>query len=100
MHLIAKDWVVNILSEGIGGAIKVIGLCVVSICNRTSTFNILDFYTGKCLLTWHKDGIRRSGCIESLVFVEAKETCHGGPGLLWMQYPMPQSATLQRHIHE
>ena len=91
---------VNILSEGIGGAIKVIGLCVVAICNDTSTFNVLDFYTGKCLLTWHRDGIKRSGCIESLVFVEATGMCRGGPGILWMQYPMPHSVTLQKHIHK
>ena len=78
----------------------VIGLCIISLCNDTSMFNIFDFHTGKHLLSWHRDGIKRSGCIESLVFVEATGTCRGGPGLLWMQYPMPESVTLQRHIHE
>ena len=78
----------------------VMGLCIISICNNTSTFSILDFHSRRHLLAWHRDGMKRSGCIESLVFVEATGTCHGGPGLLWMQYPMPQSATLQKHIHE
>ena len=73
----------------------VIGLCIFSLCNDTSMF-----HTGKHLLSWHRDGIKRSGCIESLVFVEATGTCCGGPGLLWMQYPMPESVTLQKHIHE
>ena len=78
----------------------VIGLCVIFICNDTSTLNIFDFYNGNRLLAWHRDGIKRSGYIGSLVFVEATGTCRGGPGLLWMQYPMPQSVTLQKHIHE
>lgn len=77
-----------------------IGLCVISICNSSSTFNIFDFYTGKHLLAWRRDEIKLSGCIESLIFVEAKGTCRGGPGLLWMQHPMPQSAELQKHIHK
>jgi len=77
-----------------------IGLCVVAICNSSSTFNIYDFYTGKRLLEWRSDEIIRSGCIESLIFIEAKDTCREGPGLLWIQHPTPQSVTLQQHIHE
>ena len=97
----ANKWVVNILSEEIGG--RVIGLfklCVVTICHKTSTFNIYGFYTGKNSLTWQRDGIKRSGCIESLVFLEVDETCRGGPGLLWMECPVSQSVKLQKHIHE
>lgn len=91
---------VNILSEGIGGRRGQIGLCVVSISKSSSTFNVHDFYNGKLLLSWHKDEIRRSGCIESLVFVEALEASSGGPGVLWMQHPIPQSTILQKHIHK
>lgn len=96
----ANEWVVHILSEGIGGNLGLIGLCVITICTSNSTFSIYDFYTSKLLLVWNKDEIKRSGCISSLVFLEAKETYCGGPGLLWMQHPTPQSVKLQKHIHK
>ena len=89
---------VYILSEGIGDVIGFIGLHVVTICD--STFNIYNFHTDKHLIAWHRDKIKLSGCIESLVFLEADETCRGGPGLLWMQNPMPQAITFQQHLHE
>ena len=92
---IADKWVVNILNRGIGSK-----LCVVAICNSASTLNIYGFYTGKILLTWQRDQIIRSGCIESLVFLEIDETYHGEPELLWMKCPIPQSVTLQEHIHK
>jgi len=91
---------VHILNEGIGCTKRISGLCVVSICDVSSTFNIHDFHNGKCLLSWHRDDIGLSGCVDSLIFVEAKKTQCGGPGLLWMQYPMPLSATLHKDIHE
>jgi len=96
----ANEWVVYILNEGIGGNIRLVGLYVITICTSNSSFNIHDFYTGKLLLAWHKDEIRRSGCIGPLVFLEIKEKCHKGPGLLWMQHPTPQSVKLQEHIHK
>ena len=78
----------------------VMGSCIVSICNSTSRFSILDFYSHRPLLDWHRDGMKRSGCIKSLVFIEATGTCRGGPGLLWLQCSMPEFVTLQRRIHE
>ena len=97
----ANKWVVNILSEGIRSRVKgLFELCVVSICHITSTFNVHGFYTNKILLTWRRDEIKWSGCIESLVFLEVGEASHGGPGLLWMKCSAPQSVTLHKHIHE
>ena len=93
-----NNWVVYILGEGIGGVTGITGLHVVTICD--STINICNFHTDKHLLTWHRDSIRLSGCIESLVFLEVNEASYGGPGLLWMQHPMPQAVTLQQHLHE
>jgi len=93
-------WVVHILSEGVGSSIGFTGLQVVNICSNSSTFNIYDVHTNKHLLALHRDEITRSGCIESLVFIEVNERCRGGPGLLWMQHPMPESLTFQQHLHE
>ena len=87
-----------ILSEGIGDVTGFSGLHVVTTCDVT--LNIYDFHTDKHLLAWHRDNIKLSGCIESLVFLEAAETCCGGPGLLWMQHPMPQAIAFQQHLHE
>ena len=89
---------VYILSEGIGSVTGHTGLHVVTVCD--STFNVYDFHTDKHLLAWHRDDLQLSGCIESLVFLEVNEKCPGGPGVLWMQHPMPQAVTLQQHLHE
>ena len=88
---------VNILREGIG---CIAGLCDVSMCDANSTFNISDHYNGKRLLSWHRDDIGLSGCIDSLIFVEITKTQCGEPGLLWMQHPIPQSTILHKNIHE
>ena len=92
---------VSILSEGIGSRVTgLFQLSVITVCHNTSTLNIYGFYTGENALTWQRDGIKRSGCIESLVFLEVDGTCRGGPGLLWMECPVPQSMKLQKYIHE
>ena len=95
----ANKWVVYILDEGVGHNIGLTGLCVVTFSTTNSTFNVNNYYTKKHLLTWHRDDIRVSGCIDSLVFVEVDKTCNGGPGLLWMQHPSPQSMTLQEELN-
>ena len=99
MYLTDNKWVVYILDEGVGHNIGLIGLCVVVLSTTKSTFNIYNFYTKEHLLRWHRDGIRVSGCIDSLVFLEADKMCCGGPGLLWMQHPAPQSMTLQEQLN-
>ena len=98
----ASKWVVHILDEGVGHNIGLTGLCIVTISNSKSTFSISSFYTGKLFLIWHRDDLktRLSGCIESLIFLEADETCYGGPGLLWMQHPTPKSMILQKQLNE
>ena len=95
--IIGNNWMVNILREGIGNNKCITGLCDVSICYADSTFNISDHYNGRHLLSWHRNDIGLSGCIDSLIF---EKTQCGGPGLLWMQHPIPQSATLHKNIHE
>ena len=89
-----------ILDEGVGHTIGLTGLCIVVLSTVKSTFNVYSFYTKKHLLTWYRDDMRVSGCIDSLVFVEINKTCSGGPGLLWMQHPTPQSMTLQEQLNE
>ena len=89
----------NILNGGIGRGL-INKLCVVAICHRNSTFNIYALDNGEKLLTWHRSGIKLSGYIGSVVFIEVDETCHGGPGCLWMESLIPKSATLQKQIHE
>lgn len=96
----ANKWVVSILSDGIGGKIELFKLCVVAMCTTNSTFNLYGFYNSQSLLTWKRSGIRSSGCIGSLVFLEVDETCHGGPGLLWMECLISQSLMLQQHINK
>ena len=91
---------VDILDKGIGYTKRIFGLCVVYICNSSSTFNIHDFHNGKHSVCWNRDDIGLSGCLNSLIFVEVKEPWHGGPGLLWMQHPTRQSAALQKQIHK
>ena len=89
----------KILSEGIGRGLFN-KLCAVVMCSRNSTFNVYALDSGEKLLTWHRNGIKLSGYIGSVVFVEVDETCHGGPGCLWMESITPKSATFQEQIHE
>ena len=92
---------VHILKEGIVSDSKILtGLCVITIRSSDSTFNVHDFHTGKQLLSWNRAAIRRSGFIKSLVFLEAGRRCSGGPGLLWLQSPLPQARELQKCLHE
>ena len=89
----------NILSEGIGKGL-INKLCAVTMCDRNSTFNIYTLDDGKILLSWHRSGIGLSGYIGSVVFVEVDETCHRGPGCLWMKSLIPNSMIFQRQIYK
>lgn len=97
-----SKWVVYILDDGIGHNLGLTGLCIATFSNTKSTFNVYGFYNGKylCILTWHRAEIKLSGCVNSLVFLEASGTCHGGPGLLWMQLPVSQSMTLEGQLNQ
>ena len=90
----------NILDEGVGHNVGLNGLYIVTMSNSKSTFSISDYHTGKCLLTWHRNQIKLPGCIKSLVFFEVDKTCCGGPGLLWIQHPMPQAMKLQEQLNK
>ena len=100
MYFTDNKWVVEILREGIRNKIGLCKLCVVEVCNSNGTFNIYGFYDGNKLLSWQRDKIKLSGCIESLVFVEVDGAYDGKPGLLWMKCPIPQSVALQKQIQE
>ena len=94
-------WVVHILVEGIAESNTTLaGLCVIAIRGSDATFNVHDFHTGKNLLSWDRGAIRRSGCMKSLVFLEAGRRCTGGPGLLWMYHPISQAMTLRKSLQE
>ena len=94
-------WVVHILSEGVAlDNTALTGLHIITIRSSDATFNIHDLYTGKQLLSWNKVAIRRSGCIETLVFLEAGRKCSGGPELLWMYHPASQVPKLRQCLHE
>ena len=75
-------------------------VCVVEICNSDGTINIYGFYNGIKLLTWQRNKIKLSGCLESLIFLEVDEVYNGKAGLLWMKCPVPQSVMLQKQIQE
>jgi len=95
-------WVVNILSEGIAldNNTTLTGLHIITIRSSDATFNVHDLHTGKQLLSWSKTAIRRSGCIGTLVFIEAGRRCSGGPGLLWMYHPAPYIPKLYQCLCE
>jgi len=78
--------VVYIINEGVGNTLGYKGFHIVT-TGKNSTLNILDYDTEVIKVSWTRDKIRRSGCVESLVFVEAGRRCHGGPGMLWMYCP-------------
>ena len=99
-YFTANKWVVTILNKEIRSNIGQCKVCVVEVCNSNGTFNIYGFYSGNKLLTWQRDKVKLSGCIESLVFVEVDKACYGEPTLLWMKCPVPQSVTLQKQIQE
>ena len=79
-------WRVYIINEGVGKTLKCRGFHNVTI-NRDSTISIINSSSQVPLVIWDRDKIRRSGCLESLVFLEAGRRCHGGPGMLWMYCP-------------
>ena len=88
-------WVVNILGEGIAkNNVTLTGLCVIIICSSDHTINIHSFKNGKKLLSWHRNAIRRSGCVESLVFLKTNHECSEGAGLLWIKPTISQTLAL------
>ncbi|XP_065886968.1 uncharacterized protein [Dysidea avara] len=94
-------WVVHILKEGIAvDNTTLTGVHIITLRSSDATFNVHDLHSGKLLLSWNKSAIRRSGCIESLVFVEAGRRCSGGPGLLWMYHPVPLIPKLRQCLHD
>ena len=80
-----RVWLVHILHDGIGCDLNLTGLRILALYYREYKFNLHEITTGKRLLTWDGDKIRKSGVINSLIYVEAGTRCHGGPGLLWIQ---------------
>jgi len=78
--------VAYIINEGVGKTLGCSGFHIITVGND-STLNILDYDTEAVQVTWAPDKIRRSGCLESLVFVEGGRSCQGGPGMLWMYCP-------------
>ncbi|XP_065898240.1 insulin receptor substrate 1-like isoform X2 [Dysidea avara] len=91
-------WVVYIISEDVGSKLGYEGLHIVAI-RRNSTMNIHNIHSGKHLLAWDRDKLRRSGCIGSLVFMEAGRRCLGGPGLLWMYCPSSVAPKFRECLH-
>lgn len=79
-------WRVYIINEGVGKTLKCRGFHNITI-NRDSTLSIINSCNQVPLATWDRDKIRRSGCLENLVFIEAGRRCQGGPGMLWMYCP-------------
>ena len=79
-------WRVYIINEGVGKTLKCRGFHNITI-NRNSTLSIVNCGSQVPLATWDKDKIRRSGCLDNLVFLEAGRRCQGGAGMLWMYCP-------------
>ena len=100
MYFTANKWVVKILNKEIRNKIDQCKFYVVEVCNSNGTFKIYGFYSGNKSLTWQRDKVKLSGCIESLVFVEVDGVYDGEPVLLWMKCPVSQSVTLQKQIQE
>ena len=92
---------VHILKEGIAKSNATLpGLRAITICNSDATFNICDLY-GERLLSLDRGVIKRSGCIESLVFLETERRYSRGPGLLlWMQHPKSLAMAMRKSLQE
>ena len=88
-----------IINEDVGKKLGYEGLHIIAI-RRNSTMNIHNFHSGKHLLSWDRDKLRRSGCIGSLVFMEAGRRCYGGPGLLWMYCPVSVAGKFRECLHK
>lgn len=89
----------NCSASGIPKKLSYEGLHIIAI-RRNSTMNIHNFHSGKHLLSWDRDKLRRSGCIGSLVFMEAGRRCYGGPGLLWMCCPVSVAGKFRECLHK
>jgi len=90
-------FVVYLINEGVASILGLSGLHIITIKESDHTFNIYAYHTEKHLVTWDHDKIRRSGCIESLVFIEPGRKCRGGPGLLLMY--CSSSSKLRECLH-
>ena len=88
-----------IINEDVGKKLGYEGLHVIAI-RRNSTMNIHNFYSGKHLLSWDRDKLRRSHYIGSLVCVEAGRRCFGGPGLLWMYSSVSVAPKFREYLHK
>ena len=95
--IIVSVWRVYIINEGVGKALKCRGFQNITI-NRNSTISIVNCSSHVPIATWDRDKIRRSGCLDSLVFLEAGRRCQGGAGMLWMYCPQ-FSASFGKCLH-
>lgn len=96
----AGIWVVYLINEGVGPKLNLTGLHFVTTQASNLTFNIHSFYNGKHLMAWEHCHIRRSGRVGPLVFLEIGRSCQGGPGVLWMYYPIHLAAQLRESLHK
>ena len=94
-------WVVYLINEGVGPKLNFTGIHVVNISTTNLTFYIpvYNYYNEKQLLAWEHCNIRRSGCIDSLVFLEVGRNCQAEAGMLWVYYPTHLAAQFRKSLH-
>ena len=92
-------WVVYILHEGIERDVKLTGRHILTPFHCNYKLNVLHIGTGNHLLTWDGDKVWKC-CIYSLVYIEVGSRWQEGPGLLWMQHPIPSSMELYKCLHK
>ena len=55
--------------------------------------------SGKPIVVWDRDKMRRTGKTGNLVFIEIGRRCQGGPGLVWMYAGFEEAHALRETLH-
>ena len=97
-------WAVYIMPEEVGSRCHMIGIHILLLksgdersVGRLEIVSPTD--TGKLVVAWDRDKMRRTGKTGNLVFVEIGRRCYGGPGLVWMYAGFEEAHPLRETLH-
>ena len=98
-------WAVYIMPEEVGSRCQMIGRLILLLKGNVPNQSVgkLEIIsptdTGRPIVSWDRDKMRRTGKTGNLVFIEIGRRCQGGPGLVWMYAGFEEAHPLRETLH-
>ena len=98
-------WAVYIMPEEVGSRCNMLGVHILLLRGGILNQSVGQLQivspsdSGKPIVAWDRDKMRRTGKTGNLVFIEIGRRCQGGPGLVWMYAGLEEAHPLRETLH-